>query len=68
MKLKTVALLEKGIIKMKIKATRNEALKIANKIISDYKEHYDFPPQGESHMHDCIMSEFDTELIEEKDN
>lgn len=28
---------------------------LADKIIADYKEHYDFPPQGESHMHDCIM-------------
>lgn len=26
----------------------------ANQIIADYKEHYDFPAQGESHMHDCI--------------
>lgn len=28
---------------------------IADKIIAAYKAHYSFPPQGESHMHDCIM-------------
>lgn len=28
---------------------------LADRIITDYKEHYDFQPQGESHMHDCIM-------------
>ena len=30
---------------------------LADKIIADYKEHYDFPWQGESHMHDCITSD-----------
>ncbi len=29
---------------------------IADKIITEYKEHYDFPSQGESHMHDCITT------------
>lgn len=28
---------------------------IAAKIIADYKAHYAFPWQGESHMEDCIM-------------
>ena len=32
---------------------------LAAKIIADYKEHYDFPAQGESHMHDCIMDALD---------
>lgn len=35
---------------------RDELIKLADKIISDYNEHYSFPWQGESHMHDCIMS------------
>jgi len=33
---------------------REKALEAADKIIADYKEHYDFPTGGESHMHDCI--------------
>ncbi len=32
---------------------------ITDKIIAEYKEHYDFPSQGESHMHDCITSELE---------
>jgi len=32
------------------------AEQIADQIITDYKKHYDFPWQGESHMHDCISS------------
>jgi Lar family restriction alleviation protein len=35
---------------------RKAELRAAEKIIADYKEHYDFPDQGESHMHDCITS------------
>lgn len=32
---------------------------VADAVIDAYKEHYDFPPQSESHMHDCIMEELD---------
>ena len=31
------------------------AKELADKIIEDYKQHYSFPWQGESHMRDCIM-------------
>jgi len=33
---------------------------IADAMIDAYKEHYDFPAQGELHMHDCIMGELET--------
>jgi hypothetical protein len=33
---------------------------VAAKILSAYKAHYSFPPQGESHMHDCIMDALET--------
>lgn len=36
-------------------STRRSAKEVAAKIIADYLEHYSFPSQGESHMHDCIM-------------
>src|SRR5882672_3453193 len=41
--------------------TRKEAemgrlREIAAKMLADYKEHYDFPWQGESHMEDCIVT------------
>lgn len=32
---------------------------IADAMIDAYKEHYDFPAHGESHMHDCIMGELE---------
>ncbi len=30
---------------------------LTDQIISDYKQHYDFPQQGESHMRDCITDD-----------
>jgi hypothetical protein len=43
---------------------RDKAKVIAARILSDYKEHYDFgsflgstPSAAEAHMHDCLMSE-----------
>ncbi len=40
---------------------------IADKIIAEYKEHYDFPSQGESHMHDWITSVLDGVPVGEAD-
>ena len=38
----------------------NEELdSIIDKIISDYKEHYDFQSGGESHMRDCLSEGID---------
>jgi hypothetical protein len=34
-----------------------DACATADRIIAAYKVHYDFPWQGESHMHDCIVGE-----------
>jgi len=36
--------------------TPAEAALLADKIIAGYKEHYSFPWQGESHMHDCMAA------------
>ena len=36
----------------------------ADKIIAAYLEHYSFPWQGESHMHDCITSVLETYLVD----
>lgn len=38
---------------------KEQIRKVADKIIADYKEHYDFPTQGESHMHDCIVGDLE---------
>ena len=38
---------------------KEQIRELTNKIIADYKEHYDFPTQGESHMHDCITSDLE---------
>ena len=35
---------------------RDTACRLADRIIDDYLLHYDFPTQGQSHMHDCITS------------
>ncbi len=48
----------RGYLQQRPDAGAPEAL--ADKIIAAYKEHYDFPPQGESHMHDCISMELDS--------
>ena len=49
-------------LERKLAATTEAPIKvpddwIADKIIADYLEHYSLPndPQGESHLHDCIM-------------
>ena len=34
---------------------------VIDRVINAYKEHYDFPPQGESHMRDCLADALDTE-------
>ena len=36
---------------------------IAERIIAAYKERYDFPPQGESHMRDCIVDELSAKIV-----
>lgn len=44
---------------------------VIERVIANYQEHYDFPPQGESHMRDCLAdalaapSEFGTWPTEE---
>lgn len=38
---------------------KEQIRELADKIIADYKEHYDFPTQGESHMHDCIVGDLE---------
>jgi len=44
---------------MNNKTTFSRFTIIARAIIDAYKEHYDFPTQGESHMQDCIVSELE---------
>lgn len=36
---------------------------LTDRIIAAYKEHYSFPPQGESHMHDCIMDVLGPDVV-----
>ena len=43
---------------------QKRACEIASKIIADYLEHYSFPWQGESHMHDCITEQVESLLSE----
>lgn len=35
---------------------------LRDRILAAYKEHYDFPPQGESHMRDVLDDELDALL------
>lgn len=47
-------------------AQLKKQVELADKIIAAYKEHYNFPCQGESHMHDCITSEIEA-LVEQSE-